>query len=443
MKSANDFVKQKERTYCSSDILDDTPFIFEGEKIEPVVEVPVAETTFEDVMITYNESIERAASYRKKNKKSYELLGDAKVFSYRGVDELHVKFASYYAKYGMNKLDFKGRWTLLSIIDALLYKDQEAKYEENGIDLRKIKKELEEFEDTKDYLYNEAGIKGSEQQAKRCLLEDISFDTMYDSKSKNIICSKANHFFIKLEGELRCVFCGASTKEYDLTPEQLEFLEKAADTQKKLIKGVTAEDMPLLQLLVMERTAAIEEYDKELDNPVNNSEDKDEMYYDFDETVHRTGTSIQNYIARAKRIDSGDYTDRWGNITYYQKQFDEEKTAQLLSLNDQQLEAVRTSSYEPESRRRTIKQLKTKRYEIIILSGASIPESFDSLTDDEDKDCFVQAYVNLNDEEYRMGSGYFEPQRIAGSLRCPYTCITAHPEVNRRLLDMKLKNKNN
>ena len=443
MKSANNFVKQKERIYYSGDILDDTPFVFEDEKIEPVVEAPVAETTFEDVMITYNESIERAASYRKKNKESYELLGDAKVFSYRGIDELHVKFASYYAKYGVNKLDFKGRWTLLSIINALLYKDQETKYEEIGIYLRKIKEELEEFEDTKDYLYNEDGIKGSEQQAKRCLLEDISFDTMYDSKSKNIICSKANHFFIKLEGELRCVFCGASTKEYDLTPEQLEFLEKAADAQKKLIKGVTAEDMPLLQLLVMERTAAIEEYDKELDNPINNSEDKDEMYYDFDETVHRTGTSIQNYIARAKRIDSGDYTDKWGNITYFQKYFDDERATRELAKVEEDLEVARTMSLEPESRRNTVQRLKIKKYEILILSGKTIPGIFERLTDDEDKECFVKAYANLNDEEYRKNSGYFEGKKLGSEVMYPYSCITAIPEINRRLLDMKLKNTNN
>ena len=444
MKSANDFVKQKpEKCYNGISLEDDIPFQFDEDQLEKI-ETVLSETTMEDVMITYDEAFRNFEKTRKELEALNSILGEDRNPSYYGVDDLRTKFTRLYIKYKDNKksLTFNERWRFRCIIDGLLYHDMRESYKKSGVDLKKIKNELDEFEDIKNYLYVRDSVNGDKQQVSRCLCDDISFDTMYLDGRDNTICSVINHHFIRVGDELRCVFCGASTKEYNLTKEQVDFLEKAAEAQHKLMKGIKEEDMPLLQLLVMEENAAMTEYDKYVEG-ITGSEEKEEKRYEFDGAVHSCGKSIEKHIKRAHRIDTGDYKDKWGNITYFQKYFDDERAAIELAKVEHDLELARTMSLEPESRRNTVQKLKTKKYEILILSGKTIPGIFERLTDDEDKECFVKAYANLNDEEYRKNSGYFEGKKLGSEVMYPYSCITAIPEINRRLLDMKLKNTNN
>lgn len=51
----------------------------------------------------------------------------------------------------------------------------------------------------------------------------------------------------------------------------------------------------------------------------------------------------------------------------------------------------------------------------------------------EDKECFIIAYSHLNDCDYRINSGHFKNEKEAVF----YDCITANPEINKRLLKIK------
>ena len=66
---------------------------------------------------------------------------------------------------------------------------------------------------------------------------------------------------------------------------------------------------------------------------------------------------------------------------------------------------------------------------------------YSRIKDESDKDYFVIAYSNLQDDDYKEQSGYFKPcdEFITDAKR--YSCLTADSEINKRLL--KLRNTNN
>lgn len=346
MKNANDFVKQKSNysTSASSDL----PFVFDGEVVvsEPLQTV---ETTIEDVMTTYNEYLEKTKRFKEKKDKIEAILGEDRNPSYHGVGDLSAMFASLYSKYrsGKENMSFNERWRLYCVINGLLHHDMESVYTLYGTDLRQIWGELRCFTDIENYLTVIDSVKLNEEKCRGCLCDEISFDTMY-SNGSNIICSNVNHFFVRLDDELKCPFCGASTKEYNLTKEQLDFLTECAMAQNKLIKIITKDDMPLVQVLVHEEIDSMEAYDKELSQNQGSFEDQMFHHHDFDESVSTLGRNITKYIERAHKIDSGDYTDKWGNQSYFQKQFDDEAAKKLLDKVNQDLESARTMSLEPD-----------------------------------------------------------------------------------------------
>ena len=83
-----------------------------------------------------------------------------------------------------------------------------------------------------------------------------------------------------------------------------------------------------------------------------------------------------------------------------------------------------------------LQECRITKYELAILSGISIPELVKSAqitASEEEMSALTQAYINMSSQDCRVNSGYFESEKDARF----YDCITASPEINQRVLEMK------
>ena len=81
-----------------------------------------------------------------------------------------------------------------------------------------------------------------------------------------------------------------------------------------------------------------------------------------------------------------------------------------------------------------LEECKIAKYEVLILSGENIPLLYNSLDNKDDKFALIKAYYNLSNQDYRINSGYFKTSNEAVF----YDCRTAHPEINQKILELKL-----
>ena len=58
-------------------------------------------------------------------------------------------------------------------------------------------------------------------------------------------------------------------------------------------------------------------------------------------------------------------------------------------------------------------------------------------TNENDKIALTKAYYNLSNTDFRINSGYFHRDNDA----IFYGCYTANPDINSRILEMKLRRK--
>ncbi len=353
-------------------------------------------------------------------------------------------FYEMYELYKNGKLDdFYQEYKLYQACDYLIYGYKRGKeFKAKGIDLEEIKRTL-----TNDKRYKMSGYVAktanydSSLRAKYDTYNSIIFPY---SDERNPICDRSRHLLIKLPNEIKCVYCGFTTKEFKLSKDQIEFLAKAAEHQNILLTDATENDLPFIEivkahqeeemngLLAQEEAEYAKEDEEEIDDYTGLCGASETSSY-INERSEEFAVDMKRAIELAHRMDREDYYDEKYKIRYNPVHLTEEETKNYMKQVENELERATTEF--------DIASLTVKKYEILILSGKSISKLFDEIEDPINKGLFVKAYTNLQRESYREECEFFDTTR-EGSRSWERTCTTANPELNKMLLKANEKKEN-
>ena len=203
--------------------------------------------TFDEIFEEYNDLTRKLSVEKEKKKKYDEILGDDRTITFYGTET--IIFASLYTNY--LKCRYEGRdygfnnyHKLNQTIWFLIHKNREEEFKKYGFDLRDIAKELENnSKELFTYNYIKWQIDGLESSIRDILDNHISFDCLNKHSCGNGTCKESGHTFIRLNDEIKCVYCGATTKDYDLSKEELDFL--TACVKRDLWNSYIGEDLSL------------------------------------------------------------------------------------------------------------------------------------------------------------------------------------------------------
>jgi len=237
------------------------------------------------------------------------------------------------------------------------------------------------------------------------------------------------HCFIRDKDELKCVYCKATTKNYNLTEDELNFLTFFAEKQGILLDDVSKEDMPFIQVFIEKQLQEEKERKKEQTDSANHCLDAEKIHLENEDRIR----SLRIALAKAHRLDNQDISFppkiRVSNPIYLS---DDEKE-NLLENVQEILEEVKKS--DSRFKELLIEQCNTAKYEILILTGESIPLLLDKARNESDLIALTKAYYNLSDSDFRINSEYFANNDDA----LAYDCLTANRVINDRILQMKLR----
>lgn len=331
----------------------------------------------------------------------------------------------------INLINFKEQTELYRVIDFLIqYNGRPFDFKRMGIDLFNLRSKLESnFNELHEYKEIKRCIKSSQDEYNKLLSEDtILFRTMLDGYHLDYCSLTWRHYFIDLGDELKCAFCGGTTKDYDLTKEEFEFLKDCAYKQSMILKGATKEDFPLIEV-IKER----QEYKKE--------DDSDEYDVDFSEVagsdnITNADMEMKKIIRAAHHLDDKNIMNDYGEPVYDPAYYNEQESKRMLKNIYKDIEEAKL--IESENKDLIIEMCNTVKYEILILSGKHIPTMYKEAKNEDEKIALIKAYYNLYNYEYRDCSGYFNKKKN----RCDsytYDCATADSEINKRILEMRIK----
>jgi len=292
-----------------------------------------------------------------------------------------------------------------------------------------IKEHLRDtFEDLNEY-YNIIESLEKVKEAIRDIDKYINFYNFKNEKSHKTCIDK--HFLVRLEDELVCMRCGETTKNYDLTKEELDFLTFCAEKQHCLIDRITEDEIPFIKVIMAEH-----QYYRDHRIPLSEIPEDERMDYkmEYSMTDEEEFGNIQSELKVARALDSGDfYNDNIKLIDHKylsgsrinELNIEKEKTMEEIEKSDSQYKDL------------LLEQCLTAKYELYILNGYRIPALLTKNSIDNTI-ALVKAYYNLSRQEFRLESGYFKPtSRNFDALT--YPCRTANPEINQMILDLKLK----
>ena len=392
----------------------------------------------EDLAHQYNKINISIANIDKELKTYQDILNSSteKKDSYHGYADAMNEFEKekklfYESKLKGNDSEYSivHQYNLHCAIEYLLHKEQKGNHNSLSYvqaDLYKSCKEINKYLRMK-----------MEKDDLKNRLEHL-FEKVKLPYSMDSLHEMGDHCFIKKDNELKCIYCDFSTKEYNLTEEELKFLSQYIEKNCLLLENATEEDLPLIENIKNKQRIDMENYVKYMKNEKDEAVREDNCI-DYFYAVNDLYADMKCTISAAHNMDSKIYTNKDGDIVRDPKYLTNEKSRELMGEIDELISKVEARSDDANCKEDLIKKYKIKRYEILILSGKPIPEIFSELNNEKDKEYFVIAYGNLNDPEYREKSGYFENERIA----CSYECVTANPEINKILLKIKNKDSNN
>ena len=329
-------------------------------------------------------------------------------------------------------LSFKEQLTLINIIDYYIRSDRIPLY--SDVDLNVLKEKVDSLICSDIIEYNKL--------LKRIRNININLDSLFHSvtffrleEKKFSSRCRTHHYFVRLPNELRCVCCGATTKDCELTSEELDFLEKCADKQEQLIKNATKDDLPLLEAILIPQLdynfnmLYDSIYDKYGEKKIEN-EDK-LSYLDLtlqrDEEIH----DLNRWIKWAHALDAGTFNTSFKPCPKYLPDDIGEK---LLLNIEKDLEKINNSN--SRFKDLMVEFCNMTRYEILILLGNNIIDLYNQAKDEDSQYALAKAYYNLSCEEYRKHSGYF-PEDDKNRDAIFYECLTASPAINKKVLKMK------
>lgn len=365
----------------------------------------VSDGSFEDILDTYKTRIDDINRYQEE-KDEYEELNK------QNIDECSSVF------------NFKEQLEIYRLVDGTIKNDNPNKY---GIDLRSLRERIKwVFGLVFDYLGVIKKINDKKEFNKELLNEYITFNNFTkDNKG----CSK--HFLIKTNDELICANCGATTKDYDLTNEELKLLMESAEIQGLILRDAKKEDIPLIKVLIEEedfsRLLRYQEYSKNNEDYLTNAE---EEYLSEEAEI----TTMNCKVREARRLDAKDLYREEIYKRLNRRSITEEKAKELLSEVKKELNRVKKMD-SPWFKDLMIEECKVAKYEILLLAGRHIPTLYKRIKNEEDRMAFIKAYYNLSNENIKAESSYFAKKEDIYS----FNCLTANPDINNQILEMKVR----
>lgn len=324
-----------------------------------------------------------------------------------------------------NTLTFKDKFELYTIVKDLHAKNSTYK----GISLFPLNLKLMcVFEDVSKYFQLIERLNECIKIRSTIREESINFEHFGGDEYYHERCFQ-KHYLAKFDDELVCMSCGATTKDYSLTKEDVDFLTLCAVGQGLLLKGLKKDDIPLLNVLMEQRDYYKKQ--RETDEKLLDNEDYTllEEYWLEDELEI---SNINRDIRKAHLLDKGLFMDENTRV-YKPKCLSSKQAAQLLDEIDKQL--IQIEQTDSRFKDLLLEECRTAKYEVLILSGNNIPTLLENATDELEKTALTKAYYNVSKQDFITNSDYFK----TNTENEYYDCITANPEINQKILDMKIR----
>lgn len=282
------------------------------------------------------------------------------------------------------------------------------------------------FSDLKEYADINDLIDEKERRIHNILFEKIAFD-IRDEKGYKSFCE---HQLVLVDNNLKCICCGFSTEDYNLTEQDLEFLVESARIQGIIFNDVTKEDLPLLTILKNEREkykeerTSIEDFEENWE--MNKSDYAEELYLDDEQELF----IINLQVRRAHMLDKGILEEGDTRVSN-PKYLDEETRDKLLSKLFEDYKELEAS--ETRFKELLMEEILTANYEILILSGERIPKLVENANSEQTLTALSKAVYNMSRDDIRINRDYFKTENDAVF----YDCLTANQKVNKKIIEMK------
>ena len=330
-----------------------------------------------------------------------------------------------------NSLDFADIRALWSLVSRLNKYNQlySAKLKNtgilDGINLANLEEKLYlkvNYRELKD------NLRDFNQSIEFIVDENISFSSIGDS------C--CYHKFVEIDGTLRCVLCNGTTKDFELTEEEYNFLISIAKISGRYLGEIKESDIPLLEVLQQEW----KDYFKYYKTPYEELtlEEQEDYYEEMALTNESIPSSIMKDITLAHELDSDKnktLTSRPLFFSDYITQDEKEKLEnELLEMKKQRFQL---KGEEVDSISLLLWEYLVVMYEIQLLSGKSVVELYNDVNQEIQKDALVKAYYRVSNSSIRKNSEYYSETKEKRGI---FACRTAHPEINQKILEMKKRN---
>ena len=254
-----------------------------------------------------------------------------------------------------------------------------------------------------------------EEELKCC----VTFDNFSEDESTTCM-----HYLVNTGTELKCLFCGASTKDYGLTKEEFSILAKAAELTGKLLPDATLDNASYLKILLTKRSNVTPDY-----SGLSKMNIMEEEYLCGISVIRDLNREIRSANERDSSSINGYY-----KANKRDKFISKDEAGEILLKLSKDLEEAKNS--ESSYKELFIEECKTAIYEVLILSGRSIPSLIDEAKDEDDLKALTKAYYDLSNPIFRQHCNYFIGNYTNA---IGFNCVTAREEINSRILEMTLK----
>lgn len=327
--------------------------------------------------------------------------------------------------YNTKELTFRDQVILVKTLGSLLNKNP------YDYDLESLYyKILFKYRDVDLYENIDNIINNKKRSIRDILIDKITFDHFRKDEFEER-CECCGHILVNFDDELKCLFCNATTKDYGLTKEEVDFLTLCAEKQGLLFKEIKKEDLTFVQVLLNKSEEDREERNKRFMEEYRNTDEDLRMDLEAEQFYSDEGEnrSIKFLIRDAHLLDDKKYDEEIFSIKCFNI-FEENETKKLLDNIEQELEKIKTS----DSRFKDfmIEECNTAKYEVLILSGKHIPTLVEEVTNEDDMIALTKAYYNLYNSRT---ADYFENKEKDHWFKC----VTANPKINNKILEMKVR----
>ena len=245
-----------------------------------------------------------------------------------------------------------------------------------------------------------------------------------------IVCEESKHYFVRTKDELKCLLCGASTKDYDLTEEELDMLTAAANQQGLVLENANQKDAPLLKVLLekineIKANAHFEELGERASSEEEYLFNISEMYL-LDKAIEKAHYQDSKSLSNDDK-EYEEYLEKYKFLT-------EKKMQEIMEDINSQIPLFEISN--SRFKNLFIEECLTALYEVRILSGYSIPLLAITAESEDELIALTKAYYNLSNQAFRENSDYFAGYEWNAD---KYAYLTANEEINKRMISLKYK----